>query len=123
MCLGDFNFVESIIYDKIGGNPNKGDIRLNEINIIKNDFDLVDVHSNTTSSKIFTWTSANNMIKCRLDRFYVSKSIKQYISNVNMVSSILLSHNCVFGLSLIQNHAQLMGHLIGNVMFPFYVIL
>ena len=48
---GDFNFVENLRKDKIGGNLNKGDLGLKEIIILKADFSIEDVFRNKFPSK------------------------------------------------------------------------
>jgi exonuclease III len=68
---GDFNFVENLSRDKFGGNPNRGNIGHKELKIIKDDFDLVDVHDNGShTNKLFTWASPDNLIKCRLAFYF-----------------------------------------------------
>jgi len=51
VILGDFNFVENLRKDKIGGNLNKGDLGLKEIIILKADFSIEDVFRNKFPSK------------------------------------------------------------------------
>ncbi|KAK2142087.1 hypothetical protein LSH36_997g01018, partial [Paralvinella palmiformis] len=59
---GDFNFVENVRKDNIGGNVNKGDLGLKEINILKEDFSIEDVFRNKFPSKVeTTWGNGVNI--------------------------------------------------------------
>lgn len=82
---GDFNFVESLILDKEGGNFERGSVGVNEFSSVKTDFDLVDVYRNLyKNQKVFTWSDSSDAIHCRLDRFYISKCLCSLLSDIEV---------------------------------------
>jgi hypothetical protein len=91
VILGDFNFVENLRKDKIGGNLNKGDLGLKEIIILKADFSIEDVFRNKFPSKVET-TCGNGYVFCRLDRFYVPTPYLKHVINIEHNALIFSDH-------------------------------
>ena len=78
IIASDFNMIKNTLLDRTGGNPNKtytaGFITLK---IVKNKLNLIDIwRKNNPFQKIFTYHNADNAIHSRLDRFYITKTIK-----------------------------------------------
>ncbi len=73
---GDFNCNEDYFLDKIGGDKDLAISALQALQQFNTTFQLKDVfrHLNP-SAQVFTWSSANGSVSCRLDRFYVSEDI------------------------------------------------
>lgn len=82
---GDFNFVENVALDKLGGLIETGEYGKDEINNLKDDFDLYDPFRKLyPTDRVFTFFNncINNPIYCRLDRFYTNKLLYSVIENV-----------------------------------------
>ena len=78
---GDFNFVENSDLDKSGGNSSLGCFGCKEMEILKKDFDLIDIfRKKFPYKKEYTW--ANSSVKCRLDRFYVNSNLLTQINSI-----------------------------------------
>jgi hypothetical protein len=91
---GDFNFVENNLRDKLGGNLDFGEVGKKEIALIKDTFNLIDpfrkLHPDVRE---YTW-SLNN-VSTRIDRFYISKHLFNYVSDVSHCSSLKSDHDIV----------------------------
>ena len=104
---GDFNCVGNLGLDKKGGNKDKGNGGWEQLVNIVNDFDLVDCfrHNNPTS-KEYTWSSQG--ISCRLDRFYISKSLSNNINKMYHSLYSLSDHKLVL-IDLLPSGNQKIG--------------
>ena len=74
---GDFNMVEDITTDRVGGTPNsaheKGKIELTQL---QQQNQLIDVwRQKSLNIRDYTWSSADGLIHSRIDRFYLSSSL------------------------------------------------
>ena len=88
---GDFNFVEDLNLDKIGGNVSRGDVGLAEMLTLKRDFSLVDTFRRKyPRDKEFSWSRYDNSVSCRLDRFYISSEF------VKDILTACINHNVSF---------------------------
>ena len=78
ILAGDFNMVENLLFDRKGGNPtNIHQLGLQNLNKIKNTHNMIDIWRNRNPYKrIFTYHNSDNSIHSRLDRIYLSDSIK-----------------------------------------------
>ena len=78
IIAGDFNMIENLFLDRIGGNPNKTHtIGCETFKIVKDKLNLIDIwRKNNPFQKRFTYHNADNAIHSRLDRFYITKTIK-----------------------------------------------
>ena len=78
---GDFNCVENIAIDKLGGNEKRGDTGTDQLKKILTDFNLIDTfRKKYPHNREFTWSSQG--VSVRLDRFYVSKCLLPNLNNV-----------------------------------------
>ena len=101
LCIcGDFNFVFDTSLDKIGGNLDKGTVGSKIFRTITNKFKLFDVYRFLyPSSKLCSWTRSfglDNVISCRLDRFYISLLLKNSVVNSGHVPCSISDHDFVF---------------------------
>ena len=78
ILAGDFNIIENIFLDRLGGNPNNTyTIGIQNLYCIKNGHNLIDIWKKTTPYKrYFTYHNSDNTIHSRLDRIYITKTIK-----------------------------------------------
>jgi len=96
VLAGDFNCVENIFLDKCGGNANYGDQGAELLFELKNDFDLFDAFRHLHSqSKEYTWFAQGKDIKERLDRFYLSKQMVNFLSSVKHIDFGISDHSLV----------------------------
>ena len=78
---GDFNCIENKNIDKVGGNVVYGDVGANILGTIRNNYHLVDAYRTCFPHDVATsWVSADGTVACRLDRFYVSASLKSHLA-------------------------------------------
>ena len=93
---GDFNCALSNL-DKRGGRSfgSKKTV-IQEINQLKNTFDLVDMwrqkHPNMPG---FTWSNTSLKIQCRLDYFFASQNMQNLITDCQIVSNIFSDHSAL----------------------------
>ena len=74
---GDFNCIEDLFLDKVGGDLQLGKSALNALMSFNSSFDLSDIfRSFHPSSRCFTWT--NGKVSSRIDKFYTSSDISQH---------------------------------------------
>ena len=80
----DFNMIENISLDRLGGNPNKTHtIGLENLEKIKNKLNLIDTwRKNNPFQKLFTYHNGDKTIHSRIDRIYISKQIKLIKSQI-----------------------------------------
>ena len=85
-CLlgGDFNFVEDLRIDKIGGNSRSGDIGSKQMRSLRDDFFLIDAfRSKWPNKKRYSWRQG--AIHERLDRWYIPDHMIQWVDTVKYV--------------------------------------
>ena len=78
ILAGDFNMIENIFLDRIGGNPNNTHtFGIQAVNCMKSKYKLIDISRKTNPYKRhFTYHNANNSIHSRLGMIYITKTIK-----------------------------------------------
>ena len=86
ILCGDFNMVEDFLLDREGGNPREqhtwGSQALKQL---KKHHDLIDIwRFLNPNKKEFTWNSYYDNIKSRLDRFYISSSLRDFVRNTGI---------------------------------------
>ena len=70
---GDFNCVPDIHMDKMGGNPNLGDVGMRDLEAFITPNNLYDVwRVQHPRDRIYTWHNRDFSIRTRLDRWYIS---------------------------------------------------
>jgi len=93
---GDFNFVDNLRIDKFGGNPEYGDIGKDIMKYYKHDFGFFDpfrkLHPTTLE---VTWLNPNGTIGCRLDRFYLSRSLTGSLESAQSTACMDSDHSFV----------------------------
>lgn len=95
---GDWNFVENVNLDKEGGNPLYGDVGKVEMKNLCNVFDLKDVFRfKFPDKKVFTFQQQD--VKCRLDRFYFSRDLLNFVQDAYVTPCIHSDHD-YFNISL-----------------------
>ena len=73
---GDFNCVQNLNLDKRGGNAMSGNYGIELLVSLCDDNNLTDVFRQLHPDKReYTWKNSLNSIACRLDRFYVTRSL------------------------------------------------
>ena len=88
---GDWNFVENLGLDKMGGNLQRGNIGCSEMTRLKDDFFLKEAfRSKYPNRKEYTWREGP--IHCRLDRFYVSEHLMGWVKEVKHVYCTVSDH-------------------------------
>ena len=93
---GDWNCVENLKLDKFGGNPNNGSEGSEIIKNFKRAYGLVDSYRTLyPSKKMYTWINDTRGIKTRIDRFYISKFLKEQLSDTNTLTSTVSDHYAV----------------------------
>ena len=104
---GDFNCVENLQLDKMGGNKEQGNSGWLQLKTLVNDFNLVDCYRKKYPSlKEFTWASQN--VSCRLDRFYISSCLFPCVQNVEHKMYTFSDHHMV-SLNFSQFNHQKLG--------------
>ncbi len=83
---GDFNCVENIFLDKIGGDSDLVVSALKSQQNLTKAYNLQDAFRDLhPSTKSFTWSSVDGSISCRVDRFYVSREVICSLSNTKFL--------------------------------------
>ena len=95
ILAGDLNMIENLYLDRLGGNPNKTHtIGIQSLNKIKNNHNLEDIwRRKNPYKKHFTYHNAENSIHSRLDRIYITKSIKA--KSCNIIPTTISDHDSV----------------------------
>lgn len=93
---GDFNCVENVSLDKIGGSLKSGTIGTKEIHILKQDYGLSDIFRKLNpKAKQFTWHTPDNTVFCRLDRFYLNNIAAKNCIFSDITPTFLSDHSFV----------------------------
>ena len=84
ILAGDFNMIEDISLDKLGGNTSSTHlIGLNKLTELKNAHNLVDIwRKSNPLKKLLTYHNPDKTIHTRLDRIYISTTIKSKTSKI-----------------------------------------
>ena len=90
---GDWNFVENVILDKLGGNANQGTTGRDEILKLKEDFLLKEAFRyKYPNRKEYSWRQPMGPIHCRLDRFYISEHMAHWIQEMKHIYCTVSDH-------------------------------
>ena len=96
LAEGDWNFTEDNKMDRRGGNPKIWKTSLLEMQEIKDKYDLIDIYRTRNDEKrVFTHHSKRHGTYSRLDRFYVSDSLQNYVHSSTISPPILTDHSVV----------------------------
>ena len=103
---GDFNCVDNKNIDKVGGNDAYGDVGASVLYSLRNNYRLVDAYRVRFPHDVATsWSSAGGSVACRLDRLYVSTSLKPYLAAC-MIPCVFSDHSAVEISFAVQNSLQ-----------------
>ena len=88
ILAGNFNMLEDIFLDKLGGNTiNTHLIDLDNLTEIKNKNNLVDIWRKINpTKKLYTYHNSDQTIHSRLDRIYITNTIKVKTSEIYPIS-------------------------------------
>ena len=97
ILLGDFNMVEDLSMDRMGGNPREkhtwGSMALDGL---KSEFSLIDIwRAKHPNSKQFSWQSYAYPIQSRLDRIMTSSELTPLVNEVEIQPFIWSDHDSV----------------------------
>ena len=96
ILAGDFNCIENIGLDKLGGNSMYGSQGIESLLEMKNNFNLIDpFRTKYPLVKEFTWFAAGKLIMERLDRFYISHHSLHLVKQVSHEKIIYSDHALV----------------------------
>ncbi|KAI8486240.1 hypothetical protein Bbelb_359560 [Branchiostoma belcheri] len=94
ILCGDFNCIESLSLDKRGGNPNRSSGGAKVLRHLCDNHNLHDPWRQLNpDARVYTWRSGDNSVACRLDRFYVSKSLPNH--SHTFLPAYFTDHDCV----------------------------
>ena len=106
---GDFNFVDNLTLDKVGGNPQEGNEgaetwqRIRQCGTLSDPFRRF--HKNNV---VTTWSSGNKSVACRLDRFYVCSRVQDKVTSID-VWPCGESDHCFVCMSLLPDSNNAVG--------------
>ena len=88
IVAGDFNMLEDILLDKLGGNKSNTQlVGLEKITDIKNQHNLIDIWRKLNpDKKLYTYHNPDKTIHTRLDRIYITDDIKVKASKIYPLS-------------------------------------
>ena len=93
---GDYNLVLNVEKDKKGGLAKTHKKSLKVLNKFSEDLDLVDVwRVQNPKSQRFTWRQSNLEIHCRLDLFFINKSILCNAINTDIIPVYKMDHSMI----------------------------
>jgi len=96
ILAGDFNCVENVNLDKLGGNRNYGNQGAEILLDIKQNFDMLEAFRHLyPTQKEYSWFAEGKNIAERLDRFYVSSNLEVYLESVNHRKFNMSDHSLV----------------------------
>ena len=94
---GDWNFIENLSLDKKGGMQKTWEKSINQMNKLKELYDLVDIwRIRNPDKKQFSWHS--NMtprVFTRLDRFYISDNMQSSIEHASLTPGLCTDHSAI----------------------------
>ena len=94
---GDLNFIFDTCLDASGGNPTLKKRSLACIMKICNNLDVSDIFRiRNPHLKRFTFHRSNPRIQRRLDYFFTSNSLQEFIGNVEVLPSFMSDHSPIF---------------------------
>ena len=104
---GDWNCIENLLLDKMGGNEDRGTDGAKELFQLKTDFHLKDVYR-VKHPKLQQYSYRWGAIHVRLDRFYMSDSLLPWVKKIQYTPCTVTDHYYVdFSLNeIIRNKHQ-----------------
>ena len=107
IIAGDFNMIENLFLARTGGNPNKTHtIGSETFKTTKNKLNLIDIwRKNNPFLKNYTYHNTDNTIHSRLDRIYITKTIKTVKCNI-IPNTISDHHSVSLHIQINKNHLK-----------------
>ena len=93
---GDFNVLMNANLDRQGGHPHISRMIADVMNEMQSDFDLIDIWRvrNPTVQR-FTWKQLLPLIQSRLDIWFISDHLQDYIPNVDIIPGVSSDHSAI----------------------------
>jgi len=93
---GHFNCIQDLRLDKVGGNPLSGIAGSDELKYLCKDFHLKDAYRTLYPPRLCTtWHSQGRTVSSRLDRMYISESLKNFLSDMAVFPTSVSDHDFV----------------------------
>ena len=94
IIAGDWNSIQDVEFDKKGGNVNAGETVTESMNDLVNFMELADIwRVINPTTKRFTFRQKKPLIQSRLDYFYISHELQDYVYRADIIPSIWSDHS------------------------------
>ena len=91
---GDFNCPMNPFLDKKGGSSAPRKIAIASIECFQEEFDLVDIwHVKNPDIKSFNWCQHSPQIFCRLDYWFISNNLQDWIKSTDIIPVLRTDHS------------------------------
>jgi hypothetical protein len=82
--------------DRKGGNPKRWNKAINELERLKQNWDLIDIwRVKNLNNREYTWRRKRPIIQSRIDYWLISDSLQNYIQGTEIVPGILSDHSAI----------------------------
>ena len=93
---GDFNCPMNPFLDKKGSSSAPRKIAIASIECFQEEFDLVDIwHVKNPGIKRFTWCQNSPQIFCRLDYWFISNNLQDWIKSTDIIPALRTDHSAI----------------------------
>ena len=93
---GDWNVIQNVQLDKLGGNDELKVRSLDMINNLKMQYDLQDIwRIFYPTNKRFTWRQKRPLIQCRLDFWLISVNIQDTVVSADIIPGVFSDHSAI----------------------------
>ena len=93
---GDFNCPMNPMLDKKGGSSAPRKIGIASIECFQEEFDLVDFwRVKNPEIKSFTWCQNSSQIFCRLDYWFISNNLQDWIKSTDIIPALKTDHSAI----------------------------
>ena len=93
---GDWNVIQNVQLDKLGGHDELKIRSLDMINNLKMQYDLQDIWRILyPTNKRFTWRHKQPLIQCRLDFWLTSVNIQDTVVNADIIPGVFSDHSVI----------------------------
>ena len=96
IIAGDWNSIQDIEWDKKGGNLKAIETVTESMKELIGNFELIDIwrlmHPET---KRYTYRQKNPIIQSRLDYFYITNEVQDYVYKTDIIPSVWSDHSCI----------------------------
>jgi exonuclease III len=106
---GDMNILMNVAMDRYGGNPRYNEKVMNQVNELLTSCDLIDIwRVRNPNARCYTWRQNSPLIQSRLDYWFASDALQDFISDTQICPAINTDHSAV-SLKLSSNHDYAKG--------------